>query len=141
MHSKVELRQKLVNKGFCGEIITSVLLECESCYYLNDHEYARSFVLDKSRLRPMGSWRLKRELSEKGIAGDIIKEVLATHLPVEDELTLLAELFQKKWENNKGYREKPEKLVYFLMRRGFSKNHIFKVAENLGIDIWQYNQT
>ncbi len=141
MQTKVQLEQKLKNKGFATEIVSSVLLECESRQYLNDYEYVRAFIADRSKFKPMGSWRLKQELLDKGVADDVIKEILEIYLPAEVELTLLEELFQKKWGADESYRRKPKKLINFLMRRGFSKNQIFRVVENLSIDIWKYNRT
>lgn len=139
--TKEQLKKKLKAKGYEAEIIEFVLAECETNKYLNDPEFAILWVEDRNKLRPTGRWRLRNEMLQKGIDGEIIGKVLDEILPLQKEQSLLKQLFQEKWEGNETYQKKPQKLVNFLLRRGFSKDQIFRVAENLGIDIWEYKQT
>lgn len=139
--TKVQLKQKLKRKGYESEIIDSVLMECEFKRYIDDKEFAFLWVEDRKKFKPMGRWRLRQEMLQKGINDAVIEGVLDEILHHEEEYILLEQLFREKWGAKEIYQNKPQKLVNFLQRRGFTKDQIFQVAENLGVDLWEYKQT
>ena len=75
-HSKVELRQKLIQKGTQVEEIGPLLDELEDIGYLDDRRFAESFV----RFRAGKAWGRRRygqELAKRGVDSEI-----ATHTGV-----------------------------------------------------------
>lgn len=133
MYSKAQLQQKLRKMGYGEEEVNSVILYCEERGYLNDYDFARFWIEDRLRLKPMGRWRLKGELLQKGIQEEIAGQLLDELLPEERELSLAKELMLRKFRQigpgQGGYR----KIYSFLHRRGFTKEAIDKAADELGI--------
>ncbi|MFA5821406.1 MAG: regulatory protein RecX, partial [Candidatus Gracilibacteria bacterium] len=75
MKAKLELFFK--KKGMVGtEVIAKVIGRLEELNYLNDEEYARSYISDRVRFRPKGKFLLKRELTKKGVAKELIEKTI-----------------------------------------------------------------
>lgn len=138
--TKFQLTQKLERRGYDGAIIKSILEYCEERKYLDDQEFASLWIEDRIKLKPMGRWRLKQELGQKGIEASIIEVVLEEMLPLERELVLVEELLNEKLGRVQGQAEIP-KIISFLIRRGFSLQQIYQVAEGLGLSFYKNNPT
>jgi regulatory protein len=74
--SRGELATRLRRKDFPSGLIQPVLDELESRGWLDDAEFARSWIRDRLRLRPRGRRALLAELRNKGVAGDVAEAAL-----------------------------------------------------------------
>jgi regulatory protein len=97
--------------------------------YLDDQEFARWWVEQRSTFRPRGKFGLTMELRQKGIDKTIIEKAINK----VDELSLATKLAQKKL---KVYKNLPreefwQKMSAYLARRGFSWKTIKKVLEEI----------
>ena len=120
MRTESEIRQKLEDKGYSSEDADSAVEKLRSYGYLNDSAYANAYVRTYGKDR--GKLRLRYELGAKGIDGKVIEEALP-----ENEEQIARSLAQKK---SKKYPEK-EKMVRFLMSRGFEYETSSKVAREI----------
>ncbi len=85
--------------------------------YIDDQEYARSFVSSRLRNKPRGKSVLISELISKGVSKDIAE--LVCNECIDDELDILKKAFEKKYRG-KSFSIKDQKMIGYLLRKGFS---------------------
>ncbi len=93
---------------------------------INDKEFAKWWVDQRTTFRPRGKFGLTMELRQKGIDKEIIRKAVEKM----DELPLAEKLAQKKAKSLKNLprEERYQKLSAYLARRGFSWETIKKVV-------------
>lgn len=127
LHSKNELRLKLLKKGYSNDAILLALGKLEEYGYINDREFALLFVQSNAK---QSKQMLRNKLLAKGVSSEIVDDVLLK-LSDDDELENAIKLAEK-YLKNKNFEENRNKLYAFLARKGFSnsvvKNAIYKVA-------------
>lgn len=74
--SRGELATRLRRKDFPSRLIRPVLDELENRGWLDDAEFARSFIRDRLRLRPRGRRALLAELRKKGVEAGVAEAAL-----------------------------------------------------------------
>ncbi len=122
-HSIQELKTKLSRKTNDDNSITQVITYLTEKGYLNDTEFAKSFV--NSRLsRHLGPALLKYELGRRGIAPNIINQVLKKTLDVDSQLNLARSFLDKKFPISLPFLEFRKKAYPALMRKGFGSQAI-----------------
>ncbi len=142
-----EVTDRLRAKGFQSNLVSRVVEELKNYGFINDLEYARNFVLNKSRSKTLGVLALKRELLSKGLSNEIIDEVLSERESLIDEFEIALDLAQRKLKQIKSLKRRNERNKYkrriyeFLLRRGFKLETINRVMrevfddfENLTLD-------
>lgn len=131
--SEKEMREYLTKKNAASEIIEKIISFLLEKKFLNDESFARSWILNRARLKPKGKRLLQMELKQKGIAQDVIERVLQeVQEEIPDELTQAKDLIVKRMEKMVG---KPRDEVYqkvggFLARRGFSWEVVKKAIDD-----------
>lgn len=120
--SEYELKKKLYEKEFPGEVVREVIDYLKKEKLLDDRIFAQKWVDYVLHNKPMGKIMVMHELKKKGIKKDIIDEVCSEKLPLEVELALAKRVLQKKLRTLKGYPEEVVKnrLFQFLKNRGFN---------------------
>ena len=114
--AKKELTDRLKEKGAEINIIADVIGELEAIGLVNDTEFTKVWVRERSK--SYGSFRLRGELIKKGIAKEIIDKALSEL----NELDTANELAQKWIDRHKNLPPivLKRRLFSFLMRRGIS---------------------
>lgn len=131
--SEKEIRDYLIKKKATAEIIEHIVSLLKEQKFLNDETFARSWVAQRARFRPKGKQFLKFELQQKGVAKDIIEQVLSEEQEdLPDELMQAKRLIEKRMEKMQG---KPRQEIYnkvgaFLARRGFNWDIIKKAIDS-----------
>jgi regulatory protein len=133
-----EVSDKLKAKGFQSDLVSKVVEELKNYGFINDLEYARNFVLNKSRSKTLGELALRRELLSKGISSEIIDEVLSERENLIDEFESALDLAQGKLKQikslkkrKKGRDEYKRRIYEFLLRRGFKFETINRVMREV----------
>lgn len=117
-----ELRDRLRRKGIDDETVAAVLDALASVGLVDDRAFARLWIEERVRLRPLGRRRAVSELRAKGIdpavAEGAAAEVYAEH-PEED---LAARALRPKLRGAGGEDRlrRRRRLHAFLVRRGFT---------------------
>ncbi|NLC76092.1 MAG: hypothetical protein GX750_00485 [Clostridia bacterium] len=140
-YTTAQLEQKLKKRHYAEDTIGKVLAYCQERRYLDDYEFARLWVEDRIRLKPMGRWRLKQELGRKGVPLNLIERVLDELLPEERELDLAKQLLEEQMIKRAKKEAVPCKVFNYLIRRGFSRQTICRGAQQLGLSICNHDQT
>lgn len=128
--SEKEVVDKLKKEGFSQEIIDKTVEFLKGYNLVDDLNFAKNFVMDKSNINKYGPERIKYELYMKGIPESIINKVLKDY---DDEYSVALELARKKINSYKNDNKSAiyRKLGGFLQRRGFSYECILKVLREL----------
>lgn len=93
-HTFAELRALLERRGVAAGDAEAALAEIADAGYLDDLGFARRFVEDRRHLDRWGEERIARALERRGVASEIVREVLADRDPeveLEAARALLAE--------------------------------------------------
>jgi regulatory protein len=133
-----EVSDKLKAKGFQSDLVSKVVEELKNYDFINDLEYARNFVLNRSRSKTLGELALRRELLSKGISSEIVDEVLSERENWIDEFEIALDLAQGKLKQikslkkrKKGRDEYKRRIYEFLLRRGFKFETINRVMREV----------
>lgn len=129
--SRRELEDYFRRKKVPPETVGAVVERLERVGLLDDREFARFWVENRQTFRPRGSRALRVEMRQKGLAGEIIDDTLAT---ITDEEVPAYEAARKKLRSVQGLEEREffRKLVSFLQRRGFP----YEVAATVTRRLW-----
>jgi regulatory protein len=105
----------------------------EELNFLNDKNFAYSWAQSRLANKPLGKERLSQELWQKGVAKEIIEEVISATYKEKDELTLVRELAERRLKAYANLDEvtRLRRLSGYLARRGFSYEIINKVLGDL----------
>lgn len=119
--SEKEVREYLKKKQATPEVIEKIIAKLHDYNFLNDALFAKLWVESRSRAKPRSKWLLQRELSQKGIAKEIIEHTLIEESGATD-LALAKQAIERRIVR---FRDLPRQEVYqkvggFLARRGFS---------------------
>lgn len=105
-----KMEQKFPEENAEIEVIIGRLKELN---YVNDEEYARAFVRERSLLKPSGKYKLAMELKLKKVSREVYEPVLEEL----DELELCRKAYEQK-VRILGKKNR-EKMMRFLVSRGF----------------------
>ena len=133
-HSSSELSRKLWNKDYEQKLIDGVIENLKKNGYLNDKEFIREFVAEKSRTKSWSIKKIKSELIKRGVASKLIDESLNDRSK-EDDFEKAMKLAKKKYElllkRNLELKELRNKLSSYLISKGFEYELIKQVCNNL----------
>jgi regulatory protein len=125
-----EVEKKLSEHGFDEQEIETVVTRLKEGGLLDDEQFARMWVENRSSLRPRGRRVLTMELRHKGVPEDSIQLALQ-ETQSETNLAYQAALKQARRLNGLDWQGFREKLSAFLARRGFSYGTIAPVVRRV----------
>ncbi len=120
--SKKEILRKLTFKKISQSTIDALIAKYEAKNFINDENFAESYILDLITHHPQGNFAIKQKLKQKGISNEIIKRLSEEYLSggTEHEMAV-KELSKRKTKFIKFEpRERLNKALAFLQRKGFS---------------------
>lgn len=137
-----EVEEQLRQRGFDEDVISKVVQEVKNYGFINDFEYARSFVFDRVKSKTLGKVALKQALLAKGISNEIIEKVLSERENIIDEFEIAFGLANQKLKQMKSSKKKKgtkneqkRKIYEFLTRRGFSWDVTNRVMREIFNDL------
>jgi len=71
-----EVRRRLTDAGYRPDLVDAAVARLADLGYLDDEEFARAWVASRDRAHPRGERALRLELARKGVAREIVDEVL-----------------------------------------------------------------
>ena len=116
--SAYEIDEALKQAGYAASIREQVIARLIEMEYVDDREFASWWVNNRVTFNPRSKRALQQELYEKGIAADIIAEMLA---PLDDETLARAAGHKRvqRWQHLSAAAF-DKKMLAYLQRRGFS---------------------
>lgn len=126
-----EVNEHLNRKGYEESIIEKTIDYLLEKNYLNDYEFAQSFIRDKSYLNKYGINKIRYELLNKGVSKEIVAKTL--RFDGDEEYDNAMALAQKKMNSYRGQDRNSiyRKLGGFLQRRGYRYDTVSKVLKEV----------
>lgn len=131
-----QLRTKLKQGGYSDEAVEEAIRYVKSFGYINDAEYVRSFI--DSRKEKKSKKEIYAALKQKGVDSDIIEQVFEEMDYGEEDSRQAIEALMRKRNYNPDsvdLKEK-QKLMGYLMRKGFRYEDVNSVLNSADSDIW-----
>lgn len=123
-----QLRMKLERDGYPAEIVGEALDYVKSFGYIDDLNYARSFI--EGRKGKKSRKEIYMKLLEKGISSENIEEALEECYEKEDASAAILKLMEKRhFCPEEASREDRQKLTAYLVRRGFAYDDVRRMVE------------
>lgn len=131
-HSRKELYDKLLKRGFSKKVIMQTLSECERLNFINDFVFAENYLAELQG-KGYGVYRIKNAMFKKGVPPEILKELLENAPDNEEnEKARALESLKRKMktlERESDPRKRKDKACRFLASRGFSMDVIYSVLD------------
>jgi len=129
MRTEKELKDKLKERKIHYKAASEIIRRLKELDYINDEKYAIDYINYYSSSR--GKIRLRNELYLKGVEKNLIDEALSTF---EDEEKSCLEIAKKFSKGVSPYGKEKEKLIRYLLSRGYGYEIIRDAIKNLGGD-------
>jgi regulatory protein len=114
-----ELSKALKLKGYVPEVVAGCLERLQARGMVDDSAYAKRFTEQRAVGQSKGRMLIKQELLQRGVGREDAEQAVG-ELDGQIELESAIALARKRWSNIKGNdRERKQKLMAMLMRRGF----------------------
>jgi regulatory protein len=112
-------------------VVDKVIARLYEKRLLDDRLFAEEWVRARQLSKKKGQIAIKQELMQKGVAKEVIDEVMEVQTSPENEYSLAQEALVKKERLFKGLEgnELKQKTLQFLLRRGFSYETAKDVVE------------
>ncbi len=131
-HSEQELKNKLRQKGYREPAISEAIVALRQVGLIDDAAFARQFVENEMRLRPVGRLLLQQKLRERGIPDDIVQPLLDQVYRMHSEIEIARQLARKYRKRHLNW--KPSKLRAGLVRFLHSKGFDWEVIQDVVVD-------
>lgn len=139
--SRKQLFDRLVEKGYSEEAAEGALVRLEEVNIVNDTEFASQWAHSRHYNSGLAPYAIKRELTLKGIAEDIIESTLSQFEDSKLQETAL-ELARKKAKSVTGDKSnKVRKVASAIARKGYNSNIAFSVAKQAIMEITNEDTT
>lgn len=127
---------KLHKEKFTNEEINTAVEFLKEFGYLDDSLYAQRYVLYAKTQKKSSKRKIEMGLTKRGISKDIISNVLKEAFSEDEELDNAMKIARKKYDALLARNvQKPEqKLINYLLGKGFSFEIIKKVIEKLNVE-------
>lgn len=141
MRTRKELEQRLHQKEWSNEIISQVVIRLEETGFIDDKRFARLWVDERLRLKPVALNRLRQELRRKGIDPDTAESVLKDYDDRDEGVARAYDLLHGRYNR---YAELESAVAHrrmagFLARRGFDPGTIYNVVHRIIADFKERN--
>lgn len=129
--SRQQLADKLAQRNVPDELATRLLDRFEEVGLVDDEAFARMWVESRQRSRGLARRALSQELRRKGVADDVVREVLDEVDPDSEEEAARA-LVRKKLRSLRGVDDTvaTRRLVGMLARKGYSPGMAYAVVRD-----------
>ncbi len=130
LRSRFEAEETLRREGYTGPVIEAALEEMERLGYIDDARFCSEYTYSRFR-RGYGPHRIRLELKQKRVGGNLVEERLAALFRGPAEVDQARSLVDKKLAAgyNPADRSARRRCAALLQRRGFGKGVIRQVLQ------------
>ena len=133
-HSSSELKRKLWNKDYEQKLIDEVIEDLIKKGYIDDNEFIRAFVAEKTKITNWSRKRVKSELIKRGLSPNLIDKILnekVTQSDFENAMNVAKKKFEVLSKRNLESKELRNKISTYLFSKGFDYELIKKVVNQI----------
>ena len=131
MRTEAELRRLMktrVSPDATGEAsVDAVVIRLKEYGYLDDQNFAETYARLRQENQKMGQRRVRQDLQQKGVHGDLITETLENRYGQTDEEALAREHLEKKRIRKPENEKETARVMRRLVTAGFSTGVIYKI--------------
>ncbi len=133
LHSRSELRRKLMRKEWGEQIIDGVLDDLKRMDYIDDERFAKTKAQSAAEHKHHGRRRAYLELLRSGITGEVAKKACNDIYAHSDTPTIVRQLAEKQAVRLRKLEPMVarRRLTGFLMRRGYDYDVIRPVMDEV----------
>ncbi len=130
--SEYELRKKLCEKNFSGDIAEQTIGYFKQIGLVDDQQFSLGWTRSKLN-KPVGLRRIRQELKTKGIDEDVINTAIEKSTDLYDEPEAVRKLIEKRKNKYHGLDKQTvrRRMFGYLARRGFQTQTIIKEIHQL----------
>ncbi len=129
-YTERQLRDKLSDGDYPQELVDDAIAYVKSFNYIDDERYARDYITYHMSVRSKN--RIIQDLSNKGIGKDIYQNILE-ELYQDDSDAEIEQikklLFKKHYDPETFEYEDKQKIMAFLIRKGYNSSDIRKAMD------------
>ena len=128
-HSKLELKRKLIARGYSNSEIEAELASLAKDGLQSDERFAETYVRQRIKVG-FGPRRITLELQQRGVVDPLIH----IYLPRDKQFwwSRLAIVWQRKYHTDQDLDEKAyAKQARFLVQRGFDPEQVYRWMEKI----------
>jgi regulatory protein len=141
LHSTYELKLKLIKKGYNKYLIDFSLAELKEKGLINDKEFSKIFLDEKSIKRKNGILKIKLELQKKGIERKIIDETIEDfnkNINTDNAFKLARKKYELTVNKEKDSRKLKQKIYSYLASKGYGSETIKASIQKLNIPLNEF---
>jgi len=138
MYTRHEMLQKLLKKEYSPEVCEQTVDFLVESGYINDRDYAERYTKDAINFKKQGVMKIKQDLAQKGIDREIINSVI-DELDIDNSENLAKLIEQKTQKLDITDKKQRNRLIGFLLRRGYKYDEIFTAIREYCDDEENYN--
>ncbi len=132
--TEFQLRSKLKEGGYPPFVIDEAIAYVERFHYIDDTRFTDWYVRQNQQKK--SKRHLRYELEHKGVAREIIDEVLEDN--ETDELEIIKNLMKKKCRNKDMNSDKERrKVLQYFCSRGFSYENVRTVMREFTVELFE----
>lgn len=126
--TEAQLREKLTRNEYPADIVEAAISYVKSFGYINDYEYARSFI--ESRKERKSRREIYMQLVGKGVPRELIDEAFEESYERDDSTEAIRRLLEKKhYDPENTTPEEKKKIMVYLVRKGFGYDDIRRTMQ------------
>lgn len=133
-HTRGELQEKLVQKGFEQDPVHRILQELQEKGYLDNRRYALQFTEEKLARKGWGPEKIRAQLYRKGVEKSYIDEALQQARDPGRLRELMLEAVNKRrsrFRREADEAKRKQQIAGFLLRKGFPSEQVWPELERL----------
>lgn len=135
VRSQKEIYEYLLKKDFSNENIISTIEILNKQGYINDYNFAKSFLNNKLITTSNGPYKIKNDLKEKGISSDIIEDILNDYtFDIQKEKISKQINRMVKSNRNRGNNLLKKKMFNDLIKQGFKRSIVADLLQELQLE-------
>jgi regulatory protein len=131
MRTEAELRRLMcqrVEPGERGEaIVGAVVARLKEYGYLDDQSFAETYARLRQENEKLGERRVRQVLSQKGVATEVVDEVVSAQYESTNEETLARQYLERKRIRKPENEKETARVMRRLVTAGFSTGVIYKI--------------
>lgn len=131
MRTEAELRRLMrtrVQPGPPGEgVVQTVLDRLKEQRYLDDRSYAETYARLRRENDKFGQRRVRQALGQRGVASNVVEQVVAESYSKTDEETLARQYLERKRLRKPADEKEAARIMRRLAAAGFSTTVIYRI--------------
>ena len=131
-YSEKLIEEKILKKEYSQKEATDAIARLKDCGFLNDISYARRYINQALEVKKHGFVRIKNDLMRKGVAREVVEDILYEFENADEKETLMP-LVRKKLNGDFDIKN-VNKVKRYFFTRGYKPSDISECIRMVRIE-------